>query len=74
MGTTVTNMAQTRPHSPSLIPVHVGLAAPREPEVDSPPQRGSMITRNRRVSPLEDLAFGWSEHALKPRWLGMESQ
>ncbi|HTC60171.1 MAG TPA: hypothetical protein VK691_08630 [Solirubrobacteraceae bacterium] len=66
-------MAQTAPHSPSLIPVHVGLAEPREPEPAAPPQRGSMITRNRRVSPLEDPAFGWSEHNLEPRWLGMES-
>jgi hypothetical protein len=66
-------MAETSSHSPSLIPVHVGLAAPREPEASAPPQRGSMITRNRRVSPLEDLAFGWSEHDLEPRWLGMES-
>ena len=32
-----------------------------------------MIGRDRRVSPLEDPAFGWTEHDLEPRWLGMES-
>lgn len=32
-----------------------------------------MIGRNRRVSPLEDPAFGWAEHDLEPRWLQMES-
>jgi len=60
-------------NSRSLIPVHVGLTIPREPEPGAPPQRGSTIARNRRGSPLEDPAFGWSEHDLEPRWLGMES-
>ena len=32
-----------------------------------------MIGRDRRVSPLEDPTFGWAEHDLEPRWLGMES-
>jgi len=68
-------MPGTSPHSPSPIPVHVGLAAPKEPgeQQSAPPHGSSIIGRNRRVSPLEDPAFGWAEHDLEARWLGMES-
>jgi hypothetical protein len=69
-------MTDISPHRPSPIPVHVGLAAPKEPgeeQASAPPRRSSMIGRNRRVSPLEDPAFGWADHDLEPRWLRMES-
>lgn len=66
----------TSPHTPSLIPVHVGLAEPKPPDdqADPPPApRRSPIGRNRRDSPLMDPALGWAEHGLEPRWLRMES-
>ena len=69
-------MTDARPNSPSPIPVHIGLAAPKEPgeqQQSAPPHRSSIIGRNRRVSPLEDPAFRWAEHDLEARWLGMES-
>lgn len=68
-------MATSSPHTPSLIPVHVGLAEPEQPDqADQPPApRSSLIGRNRRDSPLMDPAFAWAEHGLEPRWLRMES-
>src|SRR6185312_3243462 len=69
-------MATSSPHAPSPIPVHVGLAQPKQPDdlADSPSaRRSSLVGRNRRDCPLEDPAFGWAEHGLAPRWLRMES-
>src|ERR1700733_11057067 len=69
-------MATSSAHTPSPIPVHVGLAESTQPDdqADPPPApRTSLIGRNRRDSPLMDPAFGWGEHGLEPRWLRMES-
>ncbi len=69
-------MAASSPYTPSPIPVHVGLAEPKQPDdqADPPPApRQSLIGRNRRDSPLMDPAFAWAEHGLEPRWLRMES-
>src|ERR1700728_2564297 len=69
-------MATSSAHTPSPIPVHVGLAEPEQPDDQadpSPAPRRSLIGRNRRDSPLMDPAFGWAAHGLEPRWLRMES-
>lgn len=73
---TVSVMTGTNVATPKPIPVHVGLTAPKQPGEGgepAPPPRRSMIGRDRRISPLEDPTFGWAEHGIEPRWLGMES-
>jgi hypothetical protein len=64
-------MTDSESRAATLIPVHIGAAAPIEEDFADAPALPSQ--RQRQSALVEPGGIAWHKHGVEPRWLGMET-